>query len=143
MGHVLKQCISKQAGADLSTKQFYAGKLDSSGAIVLCDTVGEFVVGIIDNKPKSGESVSLAVAGVVQVIAGGVIAPNGACKVSATGTMLAAVAGRTDTSDAGAAADPLLGSHVFGRSMMAANTANGDIFDMLITREGAIPTTAA
>lgn len=142
MGHVLKQSLSKIAGADLSAKQFYAVKLDSAGKAILCSAAGEWVFGVLGNKPTSGQAASVDVIGVVQVIAGGVIVPGGPCKVSSTGKMLAASLALTDASGASATA-ALVGSHVIGRSMMEANTADGDIFDMLITREGAIPTTAA
>lgn len=57
------------AGADLSTKQFYAVKLNSSGQIVLSGS-GEFVYGILQDKPASGAVGAVAVHGVTLAIYG-------------------------------------------------------------------------
>lgn len=143
MGSNVWHSISKVAAADLRTKQFYGVKLDSAGKIVLCSAAGESVLGVLGNKPNTGEVGSVDVAGIVQVIAGGVIAPGGKVKVSAAGKFVAASAGTTNTGDAGAASDPLIGSYVFGEYLGVSNAADGDIIDVLVTREGAIPTTAA
>ena len=42
---------SFKAAADLSAKQYYAVKLDSSGKIALCDTAGDQAFGILQDKP--------------------------------------------------------------------------------------------
>lgn len=134
MGNVLKQDISIVTAADLSGSQFLGCKLDATGKAILCSVVGEFCLGVIDNKPTSGQVASVAVIGVVQAKAGGVINPGDPVKVGADGRFLAASLGT---------GNPLAGSTVIGRCVAQAATAANDIFDLLVTREGAIPTTAA
>jgi hypothetical protein len=143
MGHTITLSLSKLAAADLRTHQFKFVNLDSTGKVVLADAAGEQCLGVLLNKPNTGEIATVAVAGVVPVKAGGVIAVGGAIKSGAAGTALAASAGVTNTSDAGAASDPLVGSYVMGMHVGAAASAANDVIDMLITREGVIPTTAA
>lgn len=64
------------AGADLSSSQFLVGKLSSTaGQVIIAGTLnsttnpGAFV-GVIMNKPASGEEIEFAVDGVVKAIAG-------------------------------------------------------------------------
>jgi hypothetical protein len=63
-------------------------------------------------------------------------------KCDAQGRVVAASAGVTNTSDAGAASDPLIGSFVIGRALAAAGAA-GEIIPVLVEPQGAVPTTAA
>ena len=103
--------ITLIAGADLSAKQFYAVKLDSNGAAVVAGD-GEDAVGILQNKPASGQAATVRVVGISKFVAGGAISLPNRVASDANGKAKAAVAGRTNTSDAGASADALLGSFV-------------------------------
>lgn len=58
------------ASEDLSTKQFYFGKIDGDYSVALCDTDGELPIGVIQNKPGSGEAVTIECTGVSKVVAG-------------------------------------------------------------------------
>lgn len=65
---------TKLAAADLSTKQFYAVKINTSGTISLCSVAGEKAFGILQNKPTSGKVCEIALmTGVVQAILGGTV----------------------------------------------------------------------
>lgn len=133
------------AGADLSTHQYKFVKFNSSGQIVLCSAVGEHAIGVLCNKPASGElaEVTLIASGsVAMVMAGGAITRGALVKTSATAKAAAAAAATTNTSDAGAASDPLVGSFVLGQALEAA-AADGDIIAVALMQLGAIPTTAA
>lgn len=59
--------ISLSAGADLSTKQYYFVKLDGSGNAVVCDGATDVPVGVLQNKPTSGQSAEIVVVGVSKV----------------------------------------------------------------------------
>lgn len=132
--------LSFVAGADLSTHQFKAVKLSAAKTVVLAG-LGEAAIGVLQNKPGNGESATVRVYGVTKIKAGGAIAAGDAIKSSAAGLALAAAAATTNTSDAGAAADPLVGSHVLGRALVAG--VSGDVVEMLIVHAGAVPSTAA
>lgn len=142
MGENTWHSISKLATASLATKQFYGVKLDSAGGVVIASAAGESILGVLQNKPAAGQAATVAVAGIVQMIAGGVIAPGGKVKVSSAGKALAAALGTTTVDGNAQSNVALLGSYVFGEYMGYANCADGDIIDVLITREGAVPTTA-
>jgi hypothetical protein len=136
-------CLSKVAGEDLSAKQYFAVTLESDNTIDLADAAGEKVFGVLQNNPAAGQVGTVAVAGVTKMIAGGVIAVGGDVAVDADGKAKAAVLGRTDTTDTAAAADPLLGSYVFGMHVGEAAAAAGDIISVLITHTGSVPTTVS
>lgn len=127
--------------ADLSAKQFYFCKVDSSGYAALCSAAGEEADGVIyDNGGTSGRVVSVAVGGIVQVICGGTITAGNKVTTNSSGKAVAATAAYTDTSDGGSATDPLIGSYVFGKAL--ASGVSGDIIPVLVAKSGAVPTTA-
>lgn len=133
--------ISKNAGADLSAHQFKAVKLDSNGNVVLCGN-GELGLGVLQNNPGNGQTATVRISGVSKMVASGVIGAGVAIGSDANGKAKAAVAGRTNTSDAGSATDALIGSYAMGLTTEAA-TADGQIIGVLIQQMGALPTTAA
>lgn len=128
------------AAADLSAKQYFAVKVDSNGAAAVAGA-GELACGILQNAPASAAIAVVRVSGISKMIGGGTVAKGSAVAADSSGKGKVAVAGKTDTSDAGASADALIGSHVLAIALGlgAADTA----FAVLITHSGAIPTTAA
>lgn len=60
------------AGADLSSSQFLAVKASTSTArqVVLANTGGEAITGLLQNTPKSGEAVEVAHVGFAKAKAG-------------------------------------------------------------------------
>lgn len=65
-----------EAAEDLTEKQYFAVKVDNTGKAELCDTAGERVFGVIQNKPNTGEAVSVMLLGIskIEVGTGGVTA---------------------------------------------------------------------
>lgn len=61
------------AGEDLSSKQFYIMQLDSSGDLEIAESATDFIVGVLQNKPKSGEHATYRFAGTTKVRCGGSI----------------------------------------------------------------------
>lgn len=131
--------VTRLAGADLSTKQFYAVKVDSAGKVVLAGA-GEMALGILQNNPASNVAGTIAMAGSSKAVAGGSITAGDPVAADANGKLVAATRGRTNTSDAGAAVDPLIGSHVIGIALEGASA--NDIFQMAVVHLGALPTTS-
>ncbi len=131
-----------EAGADLSTKQYHAVKFDGSGKVVLAGA-GENAIGVLQDQPAaSGRACRVRVFGITRFVAGGVIAPGANVAADANGQGKTAVANTVDT-QAGAAADPLLGSYVLGRAFNTANTAQNDIFPLFVNQMGAVPGTVS
>jgi hypothetical protein len=59
------------AATDLSTKQFYCVKLNTTNnQVALCNTDGEKVFSVLQNEPESGQSAELIVSGITKVLAG-------------------------------------------------------------------------
>lgn len=128
------------SAADLTAKTGYAIKVDSNGKAALAGA-GEFAVGILVNAPNTNEIAIVRVAGVARAIGGGVVTRGGVVAADAAGKIKDAVKGSTNTSDAGAANDPLLGSNILG---VALETGAADtLFSILITQSGSVPTTAS
>lgn len=142
-------CISLAAAADLSTKQYYAVTVNSSGTVELCDAAGESVTGILQNDPTSGQIATVAVGGISKGILGGTVASGAMVKTNSSGKFVSASAAVVDTTESlsgnaesvGSATDPVIGSYVFGIAVVGG--VSGDIGQILITHMGAIPTTAA
>lgn len=116
------------AGADLSSSQYLIGKLASTaGQVVIAGTLnsttnpGAFV-GVIMNKPASGEEIEFAVEGVTKAIAGtSTIAVGDRVWANSTGKLTDA--GTTDN-----------GFHL-GRALEAASAAN-DIITIKLVGSG-------
>lgn len=133
------------AGADLSTHQYKAVKVNSAGAVVLAAT-GEHALGILQNAPASGEvaivrimGTSLAKADGTGVTRGDRISSGAAGVIKAT-TNAATGLSVTNTNDAGATTDLLIGAYVLGVALETA--AASALFMVAITHSGAVPSTA-
>ncbi len=134
-------------GADLSSSQYCGVKLNSSGVIVLCGA-GEFPLGILQNAPANGAVGIVRVAGVSLMKADGTGVTRGdKISCAANGLGRASTAAGTgalayvNTSDAGAAQDPVVAASILGQALTtAAASAN---FYINITQSGAVGATAA
>lgn len=60
--------ITLPAGADLSSKQYYFVKVNSSGQAVLCAAATDKPIGVLQNDPASGEEASIVVVGGTKVV---------------------------------------------------------------------------
>lgn len=139
-GNVNHHTISLPAAADLSASQFLAVKVDSNGRAAVAGA-GEFCVGILQNKPGSGQAATVAYAGISKVVAGGNITAGMSVAANASGKLVNAAEAVVDTSNAGSATDAVIASNVLGVAL-AGGVAN-DIIPVLVLMAGATPTTAA
>ena len=85
-----------KAGADLSAKQFRFVKLDASGDAVVCSGVTDIPIGVLQNKPTSGQAVEVMAIGISKVEGDADLAIGDMIGTSADGQAAAYVAG-TDT----------------------------------------------
>ena len=88
--------ISLVAGADLSAKQYYFVKLNSSGQAVVCAAVTDIPVGILQNTPGSGKVAEITVVGVSKVSSDAGLTAGNQIGTSSDGQAAAYAAG-TDT----------------------------------------------
>lgn len=81
------QEVNRIAGADLSTKQFYFVKLDTSAdrQVVLAAGNSDVVEGILTSKPTSGHVGSVQVKGQGKVIYGGTVTRGDALMSDSSG----------------------------------------------------------
>ena len=116
------------AGADLSAKQYLVGKLASTaGSVVIAGTLNSTTnpaafVGVIMNKPASGEEVEFAIDGIVKAIAAtSTIAIGDRLWANSTGRLTDA--GTTDN------------GYFLGRALEVASAA-GDIITLKLAGNG-------
>ena len=69
-------CVSFEAAADLSAKQFFIVTVDSAGkcAVAAAGTVA--VLGVLQNAPLAGQPASVAIAGVTKLVTGSGLSIN-------------------------------------------------------------------
>lgn len=65
---------SRKAGADLSAKQYYYVKVNSTDGVVICAAATDVPHGILQNAPLSGETAEVMLFGISKVVSGGTIA---------------------------------------------------------------------
>jgi hypothetical protein len=113
--------ITLIAGADLSTHQFKGVKLDANGAAVLIAAATDVPIGVLQNKPTSGQAATVRVTGVTKMLSGGTITAGG-------------VTGRIRSSNGTAIAAQALGTgpteFILGQALQS--NASGDVFKAII-----------
>lgn len=125
--------ISLKAAADLRTHQYKFVKLDGSGNVVLCSAAGERPLGILQNKPNTGETAVVRIVGVSKIVCAAAIATPNQVATDAAG--LAKLASRLAQATGAA-------SNVAGVLLRASGAAN-EIQTMLVTPGGIWPTSDA
>lgn len=129
------------SGAFVAADVGKAVKVDANGRVALA-AAGEFAVGVLYSTAVAlGDAVEVAVDGVIKVKVAAAVTIGALLTANASGLFVAATLGRTNTSDAGAAVDPLIGSNVLGVALEAGGT--NAIISMLWRQAGAAPTTVA
>lgn len=116
--HVEGNYISREAASDLSDKQYYLVKLNSSNKVELCSAATDKILGVLSNAPEAGETA------VVRLINS-----NGTFKVKTAASNISQGARLTADSAGKAVATTTVGNVVFGR-MLVASTAS-DIAEYL------------
>lgn len=100
--------LSRTAGADLSAKQYYLVKLDSSNEVVLAAAATDKILGVLSNAPTDGETA------VVRLINS-----NGTFKVKTAASNISQGARLTSDASGLAVATTTTGDVVFGRALLA------------------------
>ena len=119
-----------KAAADLRTHQYKFVKLDANGNVVLCSAAGERVLGILQNKPNTGETATVRIIGISKIVCSAAIAlPN---RISTDAAGLAKASSRLVAASGNA-------SNVAGDLIRAAGAAN-EIQTMIMVPSGIWPT---
>lgn len=115
--------ITLLANADLSAKQYFAVKTANASDVTKAALAGdgEQIIGVLQNKPASGEAATIAISGVTKAKAGGVITAGGNVAVDAAGEFVA----------------PATGDVIVGKNV-GLTTADGDTFSLLLLPSGAV-----
>lgn len=79
-----------QAGADLSTKQFYCVKLTAARTVNLASAGGEAIYGVLQNKPLSGQAADVGCLGITKAAAGNTFAAGALLMTDSTGRLITA-----------------------------------------------------
>jgi len=136
------------ASEDLSAKQFYAVDLANASGVakaLAISAAGQRVVGILQNAPASGAVAIVRPLGcgrTSKMISGGSVTAGESLGVTSAGKAKTIVKGKVDTSDAGGASDPVIGSNAAGIALVSGAT-DLDVIQVLLSAQGAVPTTAA
>lgn len=85
------------ASADLSSKQYYFVKMSGDNTVTVCAAVTDKPIGVLQNKPESGESAVVRVAGVSKVSADATLAAGNVIGTSADGQAQPVAAGTETT----------------------------------------------
>jgi len=107
---------SLNAGADLSALQFGTVKVDASGDVVATSVAGEETLGVLQNKPTSGQVADVMTLGKTKARAGAAISAGALLMANASGKLITAATA---------------GSHVIGVALEAAGAADV-IFDAYV-----------
>ena len=77
-----------------------------------------------------------------KAVSGGSVTAAESLGVTSAGKVKTIVKAKVDTSDAGAATDPVIGSNAAGIALVS-GASDGDSVTVLLSAQGTIPTTAA
>jgi hypothetical protein len=86
------------AATDLSTHQYKFVKLISATTVGLCTAATDRPIGVLQNKPASGEAAEVCIFGITKLLAGGTIVFNNVIGTDASSTADKKIPG-TDTSE--------------------------------------------
>lgn len=84
------------AGADLSTKQYHFVKLSANNTVVICAAVTDRPIGVLQNKPTSGQEANVCALGITKVVGDADLSAGNMIGTSSDG-QAAAYAPGTDT----------------------------------------------
>ena len=104
------------AAADLSTHQYKFMEITAANTVNLCGAVTDRPVGVLLNKPTTGQAATILLAGVTQVVASGAIVAGRSIGTSAAG--LATINAGSEAAGGGSA------NPTVGISLTAAGGAN-------------------
>lgn len=82
-------CVPIEAGADLSALQFTAVKMGTGRKVVSATANTDTIIGVLMNKPVSGQASEVCIAGVAKGIAGGAISAGDKLTATTGGKFIA------------------------------------------------------
>lgn len=74
-----------KAGADLSAKQYYFVKISAANTVIVCAATTDRPIGVLQNKPTSGQTAEVCCIGVTKVSGDADLAVNDAIGTSVDG----------------------------------------------------------
>ena len=113
-----KTYVSMVANEDLSTAQYKLVNVDGDNGVKLRVAAGAPGVGVLDNKPKSGEHATVVVMGLTRAFAGGTVTAGQFVTSTASGTFTNATSG----------------NYIMGKSITGC--ASGSTFQLLVQHNG-------
>lgn len=108
-----QKLVGHVAGADLSAKQYHFVKLNTSKQVVICAATTDLPIGVLQNKPTSGQAAEVVMAGATKVVGDANLAKGDTIGTSADGQAAVYAAG-TDTT-----------KYIVGRVLEENTTAGG------------------
>lgn len=112
----MRKLGSLTASADLRTHQYKWVKLSGAGTVTVCAASTDEPIGVLLNKPNTGEAAEIATDGIVKVVAGAAITAGAALMSDASGRAITAATA---------------GNKTFGKALEAASGA-GQVISALI-----------
>ncbi len=133
--------VTFKAGADLSTSQYAAVKLGTGANEVVLAGANEESIGVLQNKPTSGQAAQVRMHGTSKMKASGAISKGAAVAAAASGKIAAAGDGHTHTENTAgtytqnattSAPGAASIAYIIGRALEAA-AADGDLIEVFIS----------
>lgn len=113
------QTITLTAAADLTTKQYHGVYIDSNGKAALSTDLSK-TIGVLMNKPDTGQAAVIAIGGICKAVAGGSVTTGGLVSTNNSGKFVTTDSGQDWTT-----------------GMAMETGADGKIFSILIQPTGA------
>ncbi len=113
-----KTYLSMVANEDLSTAQYKIVNVDGDNGVKLRVAAGAGSLGVLDNKPKSGEHATVVVMGLTRAFAGATVTAGQFVTSTASGTFTNATSGQ----------------YIMGKSITGC--ASGSTFQLLLQHNG-------
>lgn len=92
----IQRGYSFKANADLSAKQYCFVKLTANNTVDVCSATTDVPIGVLQNKPTSGQNAAVTIDGITKIVAAATIAAGALIATDASGHAASGVAG-TDT----------------------------------------------
>lgn len=88
-GYIAGGDVTFIAGESLTTKQYYFVKLSADNTVVLCSGATDVPIGVLQNKPASGQTARVRMLGISRVVSSGNIGFGVAIGTDANGKAVA------------------------------------------------------
>lgn len=120
--------FSFKAAEDLSNYQYHFVTIDSNGEVALMNAIGDYLLGVLQNAPASGEEATVRIYGISKVVASGALTPGALVNAEFV-----------STSDNGKAEATTTASETVCGVVLGASGAEDDLASVLLTPYGSVP----